>query len=96
MYTEKDGKLLKWGGKRGGAAGRSSFWPREIDRSHHLNQDQLSPGNLSIFILIRPHICNVKWRSLCETFLAIVFGFFDAFQDVLSGLMEKSLLRRTQ
>ena len=40
MYTEKDGKLLKWGGKRGGAAGRSSFWPAEIDRSHHLNQDQ--------------------------------------------------------
>lgn len=40
MYTEKDGKLLKWGEKRGGAAGRSSFWPTEIDRSHHLNQDQ--------------------------------------------------------
>ena len=44
MYTEKDGKLLKWGGKRGGAAGRSSFWPAEIDRSHHLNQDSISPG----------------------------------------------------
>ena len=50
VYLEKSGKLLKWGEKRGGAAGRSSFWPREIDRSHHLNQDQYHQEQINFLL----------------------------------------------
>lgn len=52
MYIEKAEILLKWGGKggkggkRSGAGDRSSFWPVEIDISHHLNQDQYLPKTL--------------------------------------------------
>lgn len=94
MHTRNDANLLKRGEKARGAAGRSSFWPTKIDRSHHLKKDQYHQEHVNFFS-IRQYICTVIY-SFCENFLAIIFGFLYAFQNVLSGLMEKLLGRHAQ
>ena len=49
VYWKKR-KIVEVGGNRGGAASCSSFWPTEIDRSHHLNQDQYHQEQIILFL----------------------------------------------